>query len=176
MNKTEIEECIDLLMVKFGGSKFGRADYVGMVPSDVAKKIVDTLREVLASYRSSKEGQYEGELVAISSCLQKALPIGDVKTLGLLECFAGVKELVTLLARLRQHVADLQSGMYINCVYCGHRYGPKGSHAETVKDGLPMAEALRQHIEQCPEHPMNLLVKENQRLRKEVDDLQKKLW
>lgn len=51
----------------------------------------------------------------------------------------------------RRWVNDLQSGMYINCVYCGHRYGPK--------DKVPctMADALKQHIEQCPKHPMSSL-------------------
>ena len=36
-----------------------------------------------------------------------------------------LKELAVLRAengRLQAHVDDLQSGMYINCVYCGHRY------------------------------------------------------
>jgi len=40
--------------------------------------------------------------------------------------------------RLASWVADLQSGMFINCVYCGHRYGPK--------DEVP------EHIEVCPKH------------------------
>jgi len=55
--------------------------------------------------------------------------------------------------RLVKWVDDLQSGMYINCVYCGHRYGPK--------DKVPctMANALKQHIEQCPKHPMSALKK-----------------
>jgi hypothetical protein len=53
--------------------------------------------------------------------------------------------------RLRQHVADLQSGMWINCVYCGHRYGP----GETTP--VSMADALKAHIETCPEHPMSAL-------------------
>jgi len=55
------------------------------------------------------------------------------------------------IARLRQWVADLQSGMYVNCVYCGHNYGPK--------DKVPctMADALKQHVEQCPEHPLSKL-------------------
>ena len=49
---------------------------------------------------------------------------------------------------LKQWISDLQSGMYINCVYCGHRYGPS--------DEVPaaMAEVLKQHVEQCPKHPM----------------------
>lgn len=52
---------------------------------------------------------------------------------------------------LRSWVNDLQSGMYVNCVYCGHRYGPE--------DQVPtsMADALKQHVEQCPKHPMSLL-------------------
>lgn len=53
--------------------------------------------------------------------------------------------------RLVKWVDDLQSGMYINCVYCGHCYGPQ--------DKVPcsMAEALKKHIEQCPKHPMSAL-------------------
>ena len=55
--------------------------------------------------------------------------------------------------RLTAWVADLQSGMYVNCVYCGHRYGP----GETTP--VSMADALKAHIAQCPEHPMAELVK-----------------
>jgi len=53
--------------------------------------------------------------------------------------------------RLTAWVEDLQSGMYINCVYCGHRYGP----GETTP--VSMADALKEHVEQCPEHPMSAL-------------------
>ena len=53
--------------------------------------------------------------------------------------------------RLRQWIADLQSGMYINCIYCGHRYGPKENTP------VSMADILKQHIEKCPEHPMSKL-------------------
>lgn len=53
--------------------------------------------------------------------------------------------------RLRQWINDLQSGMYVNCVYCGHQYGP----SETTP--VSMADALKAHIEQCPEHPMSHL-------------------
>lgn len=51
--------------------------------------------------------------------------------------------------RLESHVSDLQSGMYINCVYCGHRYGPN--------DAAPvsMADVLYEHISQCPKHPLS---------------------
>lgn len=55
--------------------------------------------------------------------------------------------------RLREWVADLQTGMFVNCVYCGHRYGP----GETVP--VSMADALKAHIAQCQEHPMSELLK-----------------
>lgn len=53
--------------------------------------------------------------------------------------------------RLSRWVSDLQSGMYINCVYCGHRYGPR----ETTP--ASMAEVLKAHVEECPQHPMSAL-------------------
>lgn len=63
--------------------------------------------------------------------------------------------------RQKRWIEDLHSGMYINCVYCGHRYGPK-------KDTpVAMADILKAHIEQCPEHPMSKLKAENERLVKE---------
>jgi hypothetical protein len=54
--------------------------------------------------------------------------------------------------RLEQHVADLQSGMYVNCVYCGHRYGRSG---ETP---VSMADVLKRHIAACPKHPVSKLL------------------
>lgn len=61
--------------------------------------------------------------------------------------------------RYKQWVNDLQSGMYVNCVYCGYRYGPE--------DEVPssMADALKEHIEHCPEHPMSKLKAELEALR-----------
>lgn len=53
------------------------------------------------------------------------------------------------IAELERWVADLQSGMYVNCVYCGHRYGPEDHVPAT------MADALKDHIEACPRHPMS---------------------
>ena len=49
--------------------------------------------------------------------------------------------------RFRRWINDLQSGMYVNCVYCGHRYGPAD---ETP---VSMADALKAHVEECPERP-----------------------
>lgn len=53
--------------------------------------------------------------------------------------------------RLENWVDDLQSGMFINCVYCGHRYGPSNEVPAS------MADVLKAHVEQCPEHPMSAL-------------------
>lgn len=57
------------------------------------------------------------------------------------ECAAEIK-------RLEAWIDDLQSGMYVNCVYCGHRYGP----GETTP--VSMAAALKAHVEACASHPM----------------------
>ena len=57
------------------------------------------------------------------------------------------------IARLQQWVHDLQSGMYINCVYCGHRYGPKDKVPAT------MADALKRHVAECSKHPMAELLR-----------------
>lgn len=51
--------------------------------------------------------------------------------------------------QLRQWIDDLQSGMYVNCVYCGHRYGP------AQDTPVAMADVLKAHIAECSEHPMS---------------------
>jgi len=51
--------------------------------------------------------------------------------------------------RYQNWVNDLQSGMYINCVYCGHQYGPREDTP------VSMSQVLKEHIEQCPEHPLS---------------------
>ena len=45
--------------------------------------------------------------------------------------------------RLEQWVNDLQSGMYINCVYCGHRYGPNPSLDQTPSSEESLNNTLR---------------------------------
>ncbi len=55
--------------------------------------------------------------------------------------------------KLRAWVADLQAGTYVNCVYCGHRYGP----LQTTP--VSLAEVLKKHIAVCPDHPMAQLLK-----------------
>lgn len=71
-----------------------------------------------------------------------------------------IKSLESENQQLQQWVNDLQSGMYINCVYCGHRYGNRGVVPES------MADILKQHIETCPKHPMSQLKAENADLRR----------
>ena len=78
---------------------------------------------------------------------------------------------------LRKWVDDLQSGMFINCVYCGFSYGAN------TESALPAAEILKQHVENCPKHPMfklkkkydalaNLSLAGVQRLKEENQTLQ----
>ena len=57
------------------------------------------------------------------------------------------RDSVEEIERLRQWVADLQDGMYVNCIYCGHRYEP----------GTPESrdKHLYEHIRTCPKHPLS---------------------
>lgn len=73
-------------------------------------------------------------------------------------CRAAAPETAAERDRLKAWVADLQSRMFINCVYCGHQYGPN--------DKVPssMANVLKAHIEVCPEHPMSKLKATNAKL------------
>lgn len=50
---------------------------------------------------------------------------------------------------LKKWVHDLQSGQYVNCVYCGHQYGPREDTP------VSMADVLKEHISKCPEHPLS---------------------
>ncbi len=58
---------------------------------------------------------------------------------------------------LEQWVHDCQAGMYINCVYCGHRYGPDDEVAPT------MQQALYDHIAECPKHPLSAMKRRAER-------------
>ena len=70
---------------------------------------------------------------------------------------------------LRRWVADLMSGMYVNCVYCGHRYGPRESALTS------MADVLKRHIERCPEHPLSHAWAEIERLTAELNAVRVKM-
>lgn len=52
------------------------------------------------------------------------------------------------LRRYKLWVDDLQSGSYVNCGYCGYRYGPCQDRP------VAMADLLKQHVERCQEHPL----------------------
>jgi DNA-directed RNA polymerase subunit RPC12/RpoP len=75
-----------------------------------------------------------------------------------------IAQLVAELGKMKTWVDDLQSGMYVNCVYCGHRYGPK----ETTP--VSMADALKKHVESCPKHPMSKLKALCEELGEVVED------
>lgn len=86
------------------------------------------------------------------------IPLAEVgKMLDLLQANRqGEEEPLDTLGRMSRDilqyerwVSDLQSGMYINCVYCGHRYGP----AESTP--VAMSTLLTKHIEKCPKHPLS---------------------
>jgi len=66
--------------------------------------------------------------------------------------------------QLKQWVSDLQSGRYVNCVYCGWNFGL----SETTPTS--MADILREHIEQCEAHPMSALKAQNERLRSALEE------
>lgn len=94
-----------------------------------------------------------------------ALTCGEHKheLVGCAACFQQLQEqnmaMKAEIGRWNRWTADLQSGMYINCVYCGHRYGPSKSTPAS------MADVLKEHIENCPKHPMSTLKRENTWLR-----------
>lgn len=61
---------------------------------------------------------------------------------------------------LEQWIADLQSGLHINCVYCGHRYPPG---TPDVRDNV-----LYEHIKICPKHPLSKALVEYEQLQKDL--------
>lgn len=77
---------------------------------------------------------------------------------GVRDVAEDIEALKTENARLKQWVSDLQDGTFVNCVYCGHRYGKVGEVPESMSD------ILKAHIETCPEHPMSRLKAEKEKL------------
>lgn len=87
------------------------------------------------------------ELIAYLCQLGMAEPPPAVETM-----VAACREASDELNRYRVWVDDLQSEMYVNCVYCGHRYGPNETTPVSVQD------SLKAHVAVCPEHPMSGLL------------------
>jgi len=63
---------------------------------------------------------------------------------------------------LLEWIDDLHSGMYINCVFCGHRYGPD------TEEGV-MSDVLHEHIAVCPEHSLSEALAEIEQLKKDME-------
>ena len=70
---------------------------------------------------------------------------------------------------LRRWVNDLQSGMYINCVYCGHRYGPKKNTP------VSMSDVLKEHIEKCEKHPLVMCKRDLERVEVKLFSTQRRV-
>lgn len=68
------------------------------------------------------------------------------------------------ITRVSVWLRDLHSGMYINCVYCGHRYGPKENTP------VVMADVLKAHIRECPAHPLSKALKALKLAEHAIDD------
>jgi hypothetical protein len=99
------------------------------------------------------EGPWKGWLFARH-------PDGNwVSLCSLYKAISHMNELESRMAEMRRWVDDLQSHMFVNCVYCGHRYGPD--------PGTPvaMAEVLKRHIEKCPEHPLRAAMEKIEKLK-----------
>ena len=80
------------------------------------------------------------------------------------------EELIEENKRLESWIDDLQSGMFINCVYCGHRYGPDDkNHLVTMR------KALEEHIAVCPKHPLSKAHASLSEKDREIADLKAKL-
>lgn len=77
-----------------------------------------------------------------------------------------LEELLAENERLKQHVADLQSGMFINCVYCGHRYGPQKDTPATVIEADP--EGVKRVIAKLSHIPKTIELKHYRRVFAEV--------
>ena len=100
-------------------------------------KTHDDLR-CLREERDALEGYFREAVDALSVYLQSGGKYAHLMEPGQ----SITKDGPGRLARyFEQWVADLQSGLYINCVYCGHRYGPR--------------ETTPPHHMDCPADPEN---------------------
>ncbi len=62
-----------------------------------------------------------------------------------------LQELLAENEKLKAWISDLQSGMFINCVYCGHRYGPKDQMPATLVAADPVKiKAVQDKISHLP--------------------------
>lgn len=142
-------------------------------------ELAEVFAEILDSERAEMRQERDDDAWAHAACLtiaETGQKWGPNVTPSL--AMQAVHSLYHDREQLKQWVSDCQSGMYINCVYCGHRYGPKGSPesipAAEDHGEMTMAEALRRHIEVCEKHPMSALRKAVERLENENTKLRER--
>ncbi len=117
---------------------------------EVARRAAETIADALGVYKTIGDAEHDPKCDCRICFVMTVAPIIDAAAYDAEKPW-------------QRWVNDLQAGMYINCVYCGHRYGPDDEVPAT------MADALKEHVERCPEHPMSALKAENVRLRKELE-------
>ena len=139
-----------------------RCDYLDTLKN--AKKEIESLRN---DHKSVVELHHEYESFKRSEMSLKQWI--ETRYIWVEHYNDAVTEIHAEVERLKAWVDDLQSGMYINCVYCGHRYGPDTEVPSS------MAAVLKEHVEQCPDHPMSKLRAENIELRKQLNEMRKKV-
>jgi len=164
--------------------KRGTDYYIGDYAKD---EIKDILREIISlsenAYKDkikefqSQQSQVEGVDDAVEELMSCAeiryvkdgnlsyeyIEFQKVRMSQILNALVASKD--AEIQRLQGWVNDLHSGMYINCVYCGHRYGP-------IEDTpVAMADVLKEHIENCPKHPMSKLKVENQQMIEKIEQM-----
>lgn len=122
------------------------------------------LRELAEKVKAlpSWKHDYGGEVVNRMAVL---LLIGDFRIDAAIAAVATdqQKDLRRDVESLRAWIADLQDGGFVNCVYCGHRYG----RADRVAASL--ADVLKAHVAACPEHPLRVALDKLDQLRRRHD-------
>jgi len=167
-DKQTFRQFLDIIKDEEVSGKCSKCAFV-----DAAEKEVDRLRQLVAEdeARLNHAEKEVDRLTALYESTKKEL-FTQAKARDKLESELAaererVRELEEECKKYQQWVDDCQADMYINCVYCGHRYGPDDEVPAT------MADALKEHIEQCPKHPMSKLKAENATLRERLKAVEK---
>ena len=137
--------------------KLGKGD-LGENVEEIAKRLtnvwpdsmfglVDPILHSFATHVKTDE-KIEKSIVVATNATNRYLLIRDV--MAKWRHFVSHQPMTSILMvdrnRLLQWISDLHSGVYVNCVYCGHRYGPYGER--------PAQAVLTEHVENCPQHPL----------------------
>ena len=73
-----------------------------------------------------------------------------------------VRVLANKIKTLKAWYNEMRAWMYVTCVYCGQPIIKEGERVIVV-------DALKEHNEQCPKHPLAHAKKEIERLRSIID-------